>query len=210
MDLDPNTASNRRPTEAAAAEPIEIPIGRKKSATISPPFPWSTNRRATVHSLDYLLSNEITTITGDVKCKKCERLHTMDFELKQKFNEIGLYIAQQKPALCQRAPKTWLDPTLPGCRFCGQENSVRPVISEKKRSINWLFLLLGQMVGLCTLDQLKYFCKHTDNHRTGAKDRVLYLTYLGLCKQLCPGGPFDLCFIRGDPSGNLARYFILK
>ncbi|KAK6120953.1 hypothetical protein DH2020_045304 [Rehmannia glutinosa] len=184
----PTVGPRKRPRRNPSKSPSE-----GKSATISPPFPWSTNRRATVHSLDYLLSNEITTITGDVKCKKCERLHTIDFELKQKFNEIGLYIAQQKSALCQRAPKTWLDPTLPGCRFCGQENSVRPVISEKKRSINWLFLLLGQMVGLCTLDQLKYFCKHTDNHRTGAKDRVLYLTYLGLCKQLCPGGPFGVC-----------------
>jgi hypothetical protein len=47
------------------------------------------------------------------------------------------------------------------------------------------------MLGCCTLDQLKYFCKHTKNHRTGAKDRVLFLAYLGLCKQLDPNGPFD-------------------
>ncbi|KAL1809528.1 hypothetical protein ACET3Z_026518 [Daucus carota] len=29
-----------------------------------------------------------------------------------------------------------------------------------------------QMLGCCTVEQLKYFCKHTKNHRTGAKDRV--------------------------------------
>ncbi|KAI3463946.1 hypothetical protein Pfo_020609 [Paulownia fortunei] len=91
-----------------------------------------------------------------------------------------------------RAPKIWLNPTLLGCRFREQENSIKPVISQKKRSINWLFLLLGQMLDCCTLDQLKYFCKHTMNHRTGAKDRVLCLTYLGLCKQLDPNGPSDI------------------
>ncbi|WOH09609.1 hypothetical protein DCAR_0729067 [Daucus carota subsp. sativus] len=47
-----------------------------------------------------------------------------------------------------------------------------------------------QMLGCCTVEQLKYFCKHTKNHRTGAKDRVLYLTYLAICKQLDPKGPF--------------------
>jgi hypothetical protein len=90
-----------------------------------------------------------------------------------------------------RAPSDWMNPVLPRCQFCDQENSVKPVIANKKQKINWLFLLLGQMLGCCTLDQLKYFCKHTKNHRTGAKDRVLYLAYLGMCKQLDPNGPFD-------------------
>ncbi|KAI3448051.1 hypothetical protein Pfo_004716 [Paulownia fortunei] len=163
-----------------------------KSVTISPPFPWSTNRRATVHGLNYLLSKQISSISGDVQCKRCERQYTMEFDLQQKLMEIGSFIAENKASMHHRAPKIWLNPTLPGCRFCEQENSVRPVICDKKRSINWLFLLLGQMLGCCTLDQLKYFCKHTKNHRTGAKDRVLYLTYLGLCRQLDPNGPFDI------------------
>ncbi|RYR51031.1 hypothetical protein Ahy_A06g026083 isoform D [Arachis hypogaea] len=48
------------------------------------------------------------------------------------------------------------------------------------------------MIGCCKLSQLKYFCKHADIHLTGAKDRLVYYIYLGLCKQLKPQGPFDL------------------
>ncbi|THG02676.1 hypothetical protein TEA_012074 [Camellia sinensis var. sinensis] len=127
----------------ARRNPTQLPR-EEKSDTVPAPFPWATSHLATVHSLNYLLSRQIYSITGEVQCK-----------------------------------------------FCEQENNAKPVISEKKKSINWLFLLLGQMIGCCTLEQLKYFCKHTKNHRTGAKDRVLYLTYLGLCKQLDPNGPFD-------------------
>lgn len=46
-----------------------------------------------------------------------------------------------------------------------------------------VFILGQQMLGCCTLEQLKYFYKQTKNHKMGAKDRVLYLTYLGLCKK---------------------------
>jgi hypothetical protein len=88
----------------------------------------------------------------------------------------------------------WMNPRLSRCENCNQENCVKPIIADKKRSINWLFLLLGQMLGCCTLAQLKYFCKHTKNHRTGAKDRLLYLTYLGLCKQLDLNGPFHVWY----------------
>ncbi|TKY75378.1 hypothetical protein E2542_SST04145 [Spatholobus suberectus] len=40
-----------------------------KSETVPAPFPWATNRRATVHSRKYLLQNNIFTITGKVHCK---------------------------------------------------------------------------------------------------------------------------------------------
>lgn len=162
-----------------------------KSDTIPPPFPWATNRRATVHTLDYLLSKQLFTISGDVQCKRCERKYQLEYDLREKFLEIGTYIAENKAAMHDRAPDIWMNPLLPTCQFCKQENSVKPIISEEKSSINWLFLLLGKMLGCCTLDDLKYFCEHTKNHRTGAKDRVLYLTYLTLCKQLDPNGPFD-------------------
>ncbi|XP_022762145.1 uncharacterized protein LOC111308060 [Durio zibethinus] len=170
--------------------PIQAPR-EGKSETVPPPFPWATTHRATVHSFNYLLSKQIVTVTGDVQCKRCERQYEMAYDLKDKFAEIGTFIAENKNAMHDRAPPVWMNPVLPTCKFCDQENSVKPVISDKKKSINWLFLLLGQMLGCCTLEQLKYFCKHTKNHRTGAKDRVLYLTYLGLCKQLDPNGPFN-------------------
>ncbi|CAH9116111.1 unnamed protein product [Cuscuta epithymum] len=162
-----------------------------KSEFIPPPFPWSTDKRATIQPLSYLVSNKISTITGDVQCKRCERTYVIEFDLHQKFYEIGRFIMENKAIMHDRAPEMWRNPVLPTCRFCEQENSAKPVIASSKKAINWLFLLLGQLLGCCTLEQLRYFCKHTKNHRTGAKDRVLYLTYLSLCKQLDPTGPFD-------------------
>ncbi|XP_059651871.1 uncharacterized protein LOC132299349 [Cornus florida] len=163
-----------------------------KSETVPPPFPWASPRRATVQSLAHLESQQIFTITGEVQCNKCEKSYEIQYDLREKFNEVGGFIVKNKAAMRDRAPNEWLNPVLPICKFCQKQGSnVKPVIVEKKREINWLFLLLGQMIGCCNLTQLKYFCKHTNNHRSGAKDRVLYLTYLGLCKQLQPNGPFD-------------------
>ncbi|XP_059634703.1 uncharacterized protein LOC132277025 [Cornus florida] len=127
---------------------------------------------------------------------ECERFflhfYQTPYDLREKFNDVGGFIVKNKAAMRDRAPNEWLNPVLPICKFCHKQGSnVKPVIAEKKREISWLFLLLGQMIGCCNLTQLKYFCKHTNHHRSGAKDRVLYLTYLGLCKQLQPNGPFD-------------------
>ncbi|KAG5588218.1 hypothetical protein H5410_048652 [Solanum commersonii] len=158
--------------------------------TITPPFPWATNLIATVHTLQYLLSKQLFMISGDVQCKRCERRYTMEFDLKEKFVEIGSYVMKNKNLLKERAPSIWMTPLLPTCQFCKQENSVKPIICADKNKINWLFLLLGQMMGCCTLDELKFFCEHIDNHRTGAKDRVLFLAYLTLCRQVDPTGPF--------------------
>ncbi|KAE8696772.1 Cytoplasmic tRNA 2-thiolation protein 1 [Hibiscus syriacus] len=107
----------------------------------------------------------------------------MEYDLIEKFTEIGGYIARNKHSMHDRTPPIWCNPVLPKRRFCGQENSAKLVISAKKRAINWLFLLLGQMVGCCTLEHPKYFCKHTNLHRTAAKDRVIYLAYLCLRKR---------------------------
>lgn len=164
-----------------------------KSYSVPAPFPWATTHRATVHSLSFLVSNQIFKIRGSVQCKRCERVFEIEYDLVDKFNQVATFIAKNKGDMHDRAPSLWMNPVLPTCKFCKQENSVKPIIADKKKCINWLFLLLGQMLGCCTLEQLKYFCKHTKNHRTGAKDRVLYLTYLGLCKQLDPitNGHFD-------------------
>ncbi|KAG6779502.1 hypothetical protein POTOM_015891 [Populus tomentosa] len=175
--------TRRNPSQGAPRE--------GKGETVPVLYSWAMDRRAMVHSLDYLLSRKIETITGCVQCKRCEKQYEIGFDLEAKFAEIGAFIAKNKSFMHDRAPSVWMNPGLPKCQFCEQENSSKPVIANKKRKINWLFLLLGQMLGCCTLDQLKYFCKHTKNHRTGAKDRVLFLAYLGLCKQLDPNGPFD-------------------
>ncbi|MQL83344.1 hypothetical protein Taro_015842 [Colocasia esculenta] len=155
-----------------------------KEENIEPPFPWATSRRAVVHSRIELLSKGIRTITGEVQCKRCEHKGTMDYDLEEKYMEVARYIAAKKHLMHDRAPPEWTSPVFPPCPECKQQNSLKPVVAPKKRAINWLFMLLGQTLGCCTLEQLKYFCKHTKNHRTGAKDRVLYLTFLGICKQL--------------------------
>ncbi|XAR72827.1 hypothetical protein NMG60_11019599 [Bertholletia excelsa] len=162
-----------------------------KSEIIPPPYPWATNRRAVVHSYQHLVANNILSISGKVRCRRCEEEYEMHYDLREKFREVGTYVARNKYDMCDRAPDHWEEPTLPTCQSCRKENSVRPVMAPKKKQINWLFLFLSQLVACCTLDQLKYFCKHTGNHRTGAKNRLIYLTYLAICKQLDPRGPFD-------------------
>ncbi|KAK4419123.1 hypothetical protein Salat_2325100 [Sesamum alatum] len=161
-----------------------------KSETIAPPYPWATPQRATIHNLQYLIGKGITKIKGRVQCKRCDRQYDLEYDLQTKFAEVAMFIMKNRDEMRQRAPPAWMNPTLPDCKYCEQQNCVKPILTKKK-SINWLFLLLGQMVGCCKLSELKYFCKHTKNHRTGAKDRVLYLTYLELCRQLNPEGPYD-------------------
>ncbi|XP_061343375.1 uncharacterized protein LOC133289459 [Gastrolobium bilobum] len=171
----------------------KLPVGATKngkSETITPPYPWATSKRATVYSLEQLLSHGMRRISGTVQCKRCEEQYDIGFDLQEKFDEVGNFTAENKDSMRDRAPDRWMNPALPTCERCGQENSLKPLITKKKKTTNWLFLFLGQMLGCCKLSYLKYFCKHTKNHRTGAKDRVLYLTYLGLCKQLNPKGPF--------------------
>ncbi|CAN1805720.1 hypothetical protein LINPERHAP1_LOCUS24372 [Linum perenne] len=171
--------------------PRSNPVPEGKSVTIPPPYPWATDRRAKIHTMEYLIAHGLTTIKGEVECKRCNKKYEMSFELMSKFKEVAGYIRENKYTMNDRAPKAWSDPTLGDCSVCGLRECVKPVI-KKRRDINWLFLLLGQWIGCCKLLDLKYFCKHTSNHRTGAKDRVLYLTYLALCKQLEPSGPFDV------------------
>lgn len=175
------------PSRPLRSRRLRTPVlGEGKSDTVPPPYPWATKYRATVHSLKYMESNQISTITGQVQCKRCEQKYELEYPLVDKFNEVGKFIQDNIATMHDRAPSIWMNPVLPTCELCGQET--KPIMAEKKRAINWLFLFLGQMLGCCNIEQLKYFCKHTKNHRTAAKDRILYLTYLGLCKQLEPAG----------------------
>jgi hypothetical protein len=158
-----------------------------------PPFPWAKpNRVAEHYSLAELAGRGITAIEGEVQCRRCDARTTLSLDLATKFRELHDFVARNVETMNDRAPEEWKDPALPDCDRCGQRSSLRPVIAAEKEQINWLFLLLGQTLGLCTLEQLKHFCAHTNQHRTGAKDRVLYSTYMELCNQLCPGGPFDM------------------
>ncbi|XP_058080754.1 uncharacterized protein LOC131228937 [Magnolia sinica] len=187
QDPPPNVVAQQNLSPVRRHRPTNAPHGNKDEHVV-PPFEWATDHRATVHSLDYLRSHDITRIKGDVECERCESRYQIEFDLNISFGEISEDIIKKKISF-STAPNEWMNPKLLDCIVCQQTECLKPVISEKKRSINWLFLLFGKMLGCCSLEQLKYFCKHTRNHRTGAKDRLLYLTYLALCKQLDPHGP---------------------
>ncbi|PNX76019.1 hypothetical protein L195_g031964 [Trifolium pratense] len=161
-----------------------------KTDTIPPPFPWATSNRATLHTLDHLLSElKLKTISGTLQCKYCMFQQEVQLDLVENFKKVTEFIEQNIHEMLDRAPDIWLHPVLPNCESCGKEKAMQPLIT-KKRNINWLFMLLSQTIGCRTIDDLKYFCKHTGTHRTGAKDRLLYSTYFGLCKQLQPNIAF--------------------
>ncbi|RHN48383.1 hypothetical protein MtrunA17_Chr7g0263201 [Medicago truncatula] len=161
-----------------------------KSMAVPPPFPWATSKRAILHTLDHMLSVvKLNTISGTLECKVCKFQQDIQFDLVENFEKVTRFIEERRNEMCDRAPVEWMNPVIPNCKSCGQEKAMHPLMT-KKRNINWLFLLLGQMIGCCNLDQLKYFCKHADIHRTGAKNRLIYSTYFGLCKQLQPNTPF--------------------
>uniref|UniRef100_A0A0E0L5C2 DUF7086 domain-containing protein n=1 Tax=Oryza punctata TaxID=4537 RepID=A0A0E0L5C2_ORYPU len=154
---------------------------------LNPPYPWATNEVAKHHSLDELARRGITTVQGEARCRRCDVRKVIVYNIDTKFREVSNYFRQNHQRMHDRAPARWMNPAVLNCDDCGHEKCVRPVIAAEKERINWLFLLLGETLGLCTLDQLKYFCAHTNRHRTGAKDRVLFSTYEELCNQLLPG-----------------------
>ncbi|KAI5068281.1 hypothetical protein GOP47_0016626 [Adiantum capillus-veneris] len=176
------TATTERPASGS---------GMPKEERIEPPYPWATDKRAAVETLDMLRVKGIKSIWGEVICKKCDGQQRLELEVEEEFARVSSFFLGNRDSMHDRAPMVWYSPRLLDCPLCRQGDCVRPVVASKKRAINWLFLFLTQTLGLCTLEQLKYFCKHNRKHRTGAKDRVLYLTYAGILKQLHPSGPYD-------------------
>jgi len=156
------------------------------SETVPALFPWAKNQRASIHSKEYLSENNIHTIKGKVHCKRCDHEFELSLDLEEKLNDLCQFISRGKNKWHNRAPRVWMSPVFPKCPLCGRESSTRPIIAKNKKEINWLFLLLGQMLGCCKLNHLKYFCKHNEIHRTGAKDRLLYDIYENLINQLVP------------------------
>ncbi|MED6110572.1 hypothetical protein PIB30_044338 [Stylosanthes scabra] len=159
-----------------------------KTATVPQPFPWATTKRTIVHTLEHLFANKIISISGTVECKACQKQYDMQFNLQEKFHEVERFILRKIQGMHDRAPHCWMNPALSKCGLC--DNTMVPMMPKRKRNINWLFLFLGQMIGCCSHYQLKYFNSHQDIISTVAKNRLVYLVYLGLNKQLKP--PFDL------------------
>ncbi|XP_057512764.1 formin-like protein 6 [Actinidia eriantha] len=165
-----------------------------------PPYPWATkevgNHRAGVRSLHDLRSNGITMISGRVICRFCNTQTTIKYNVLQRFSLLKTFIRRNKNTMTElrEAPEAWKNPEekLRRCmerdRGCGQNNALIPYNAVPPRSMNWLFMLLGQTLGLCTTDDLQYLV----NERSDNKPRLLYLAFLSLCKQLKPDEPnFD-------------------
>lgn len=171
----------RKPTKTPAEE---------TAATIPPPYPWAGDRRCRVHTLKYLNSQKILHISGEVHCEKCDGTYEVQYNLQKKFSEVTAFVYANVEEMHHRAHTAWMNPVLLNCQLCKEENSARPVIAENKQKINWLFLLLGQMLGFCSTNQLRYFCRHTGNYLTGGKDAVLFRVYMDLCRQVDPTEAF--------------------
>lgn len=151
-------------------------IGEAENEIFHSIYPWATDRRVTIRSLNYLLSNNIRIVTGQVQRQNCRKTFEIEVDIRQKLAEVEYCIVNEREAMHDRAPAHWIKPILPRYRFCDQENSAKPVIGENDE-INWLYLFLSQTLGRRSLNQLKYFCPHASKHRTGVKDRLLYTTF---------------------------------
>lgn len=184
--------TGRRRRRDGAGDDADADAAPTNGGESAPLFPWATGTACAHPTLAELFERGITSVEGEVRCKRCDAGKTVSYEIRVKFKELCRFIVGNAEGMHNRAPPEWMNPALPDCDNCGQKNSLRPVIADDERRINWIFLLLGQMLGLCTLAQLKHFCARTRQHRTGAKDRVLYLTYMELCNQLCPGVEVDM------------------
>ncbi|GFZ02316.1 hypothetical protein Acr_15g0009240 [Actinidia rufa] len=126
----------------------------------------------------------------------CNTQTTIKYNLLQRFSLLKNFIRRNKNAMTElrEAPEAWNNPEekfrrcMERDRGCGQNNALIPHNPVPPRSMNWLFMLLGQTLGLCTTDDLQYLV----NERSDNKPRLLYLAFLSLCKQLKPDEPiFD-------------------
>ncbi|XP_057499370.1 uncharacterized protein LOC130783650 [Actinidia eriantha] len=158
-----------------------------------PPYAWATNDRCDgrvgLCSLDYLMSAGITEISGTVKCRFCDRFSTLNYDLMKRFGALKDFIRENKAAMRGEAPKVWNKSSinLPECTVCHKARAMKPCRTKHPRTYNWLFMLLGQTLAVCSPSDLDYFF-----NRYSRQTQLLYLTYLGLCKQLEPNEPlFD-------------------
>ncbi|KAK1268438.1 hypothetical protein QJS04_geneDACA006335 [Acorus gramineus] len=164
-----------------------------KGLTIDRTFPWAGTERAIIRSLESLLSAKINTITGTVQCKICKGRLKVQYDILEKFEKLKAFIVAEKPNMQdKKAPYAWQHPKRGSCYMCLRHNTMEPLIWPKKQGINWLFLLLGQTIGFCNEDQLRYLCKHNHVVRSGNMEELIYNTYFCLCKMLQPIELFDL------------------
>ena len=62
----------------------------KKGPHVPAPFPWSTEYRAKNHSLEWILRHGFTTIGGEVQCKRCDGMTTVEVNLQVHFQHFSM------------------------------------------------------------------------------------------------------------------------
>ena len=77
----------------------------------------------------------------------------MEVEVQPALYSLMTYFMRHRDSMHDRAPRHWTAPQPLACRLCGLAEHARPVVAPKKRHINWLFLLLTETLGTCTLEQ---------------------------------------------------------
>ncbi|XP_016738004.2 uncharacterized protein [Gossypium hirsutum] len=115
----PDPSSNPNPNPAVAAptgpraraNPFQKLKGGK-SETITAPYPWATARRARVHDLNYLQSNNIRTINGQVECKVCQTVYTIEYDIEEKLKGIKDFVLGNRWRMNDRAPSVGCIPGL--------------------------------------------------------------------------------------------------
>ncbi|KAL2633718.1 hypothetical protein R1flu_005197 [Riccia fluitans] len=126
-----------RPRRASRQTSVDRPSAKLKDERIEVPYPWATDRRAVVMSLDRITRSGICSIQGEIICKRCDGSQTVDYNLQASFLQLDNYFMANKDLMHDRAPKIWMVPRLLDCSMCHQSDCVKPVIHQRKRHINW-------------------------------------------------------------------------
>lgn len=160
-----------------------------------PPFPWAANTTGTkICTLEYILYTlHIDSVSADFKCMICGDVEKVEYNLAHKYMQVSDYIHRKGTKMGGIASNSWQFPTRPQCKNCNNKRRcLEEVIKKDNNSINWLFLFVGKLIGCCKVQQLKEFCEQNEIECSGTKPRLVYLTYLGLCKQLDPQASYDM------------------
>ncbi|MED6198958.1 hypothetical protein PIB30_071586 [Stylosanthes scabra] len=172
----PSESSSSSNQSSSSSNVVEPPVSAADTAVIP-----DDDRPTKIHSMKHLLQNNIPSISGDVQCGSCHGTFEISYDLQEKVAELRSFMKAHRSTMHSRSPKEWNFPDPLTCILCGKEKRVKPVIgSPREHNINWLFLLLGQLIGFCTLDEMRYFCSYNGLHKTAAKDRFVYYTYVKL------------------------------
>ncbi|KAK1583437.1 hypothetical protein Q3G72_023773 [Acer saccharum] len=181
MDIPPPNAHQNVPAAGANNPPV-LPHQMRD-------FAWATARNSLVQTLDYLEAHNLETIQGRLICDGCRQITVMETNVRQHVDEIQNYIVQNDIDLQGLAPLPWFQPNPPVCQLCNC-SYLKPVLPPDMAHINWLFLFCENLIGFCSVKQLRFFLRENgklDNRKS--KQRLVYCMFREIARQLRPTGP---------------------